>query len=124
MKTMRYVKIFLVLSIGIWGLLGTIGNLSSLPDIYAEVREVTTMSGVPEGVGPPWRTANPLVVWAGVAVIVLGKIAALIGGGFGSAIMLRHVNDTPANFRYASQLQKVQVAGYRRMRLGFWAAGT
>ncbi len=101
---MRYVKIFLVLSIGIWGLLGTIGNLSSLPDIYAEVREVTTMSGVPEGVGPPWRTANPLVVWAGVAVIVLGKIAALIGGGFGSAIMLRHVNDTPANFRKSKWL--------------------
>lgn len=98
MKTVRLVKVFLVLSVGIWGLLGTVGNLSSLPDVYDTVREVTSMSGVPEGVGPPWRTSSPFVVWTGVAAIVLGKLAALIGGGFGGLAMLRCVNAPAIDF--------------------------
>jgi len=98
MKAVRYVKIFLALSVGIWGLIGTIGNLSHLPGVYDTVRAVTTMSGVPEGVGPPWRTANPIVVWIGVLTILFSKIAALVGGGLGGGLMLRHVNDTPADF--------------------------
>lgn len=98
MKVVRYVKIFLVLSVGIWGLIGTIGNLSHMPEIYNEVKAVTTMSGLPEGVGPPWRTANPIVVWTGVLAILFGKIAALVGGGFGGGVMLRHINDTRADF--------------------------
>jgi predicted small integral membrane protein len=98
MGTVRYVKVFLVLSVGIWGLIGTIGNLSGLPDVYSSVRDVTTMSGVPEGVGPPWKTANPFVVWTGVVAIVLGKLAALFGGGFGGVMMLRHINASSVDF--------------------------
>jgi len=94
----RYVKVFLVLSVGVWGLIGTVGNLSGLPDVYSSVLEVTTMSGVPEGVGPPWRTASPFVVWIGVVAIVLGKLAALFGGGFGGVVMLRHVNAPSIDF--------------------------
>lgn len=108
MSMVRYVKIFLVFSVGFWGLLGTIGNLSSLPDVYNEVRQVTSMSGVPEGIGPPWRTSNPIVVWIGVFSIVLGKIAALIGGGIGGVAMLRHVNDAPLEF---ARSKKWAVAG-------------
>lgn len=89
---------FLVLSVGIWGLIGTVGNLSGLPDVYNSVREVTTMSGVPEGVGPPWRTANPFVVWTGVIAIVLGKLAALFGGAVGGVVMLRHVKAPSVDF--------------------------
>ena len=108
MEIVRFVKIFLVLCVGLWGLLGTIGNLSSLPDVYNEVREVTTMSGIPEDVGPPWRTANPIVVWAGVAFIVLGKLAALVGGGYGGLLMLKHVNAAPPEF---NKSKKWAVAG-------------
>jgi predicted small integral membrane protein len=61
------------------------------------------MAGVPEGVGPPWRTTNPLVVWAGVAVIVLGKLAALLGGLAGGALMLRQVRAPAAEFHRAKQ---------------------
>ncbi len=93
--SIRLVKIFLVLSVGLWGLIGTIGNLSGLPDTYAAVEQVTTMSGVPEGVGPPWRTANTLVVWAGVAAIVVGKLSALLGG-IGGVFMLKHLG-SPTN---------------------------
>lgn len=98
MEIVRYVKVFLVLSVGIWGLIGTVGNLSGLPDVYNSVRDVTTMSGVPEGVGPPWKTANPFVVWTGVIAIVLGKLAALFGGAVGGIVMLRHVNAPSVDF--------------------------
>ncbi|MCH9672427.1 MAG: DUF2165 domain-containing protein, partial [Gammaproteobacteria bacterium] len=91
MEPVRYVKIFLVLSVGLWGLIGVIGNLSSLSDTYSEVAKVTSMSGVPEDFGPPWRTENPLIVWIGVLTIVLGKIAALVGGVFGGLVMLKNV---------------------------------
>lgn len=102
MEIVRFVKIFLVLCVGLWGLLGTIGNLSNLADVYNEVRNVTSMSGVPEEVGPPWRTTNPLVVWAGVIAIVLGKLAA-VAGGYGGLKMLQHVNAAPAEFNKSKQ---------------------
>ena len=47
MTIIRYVKIFLVLAVGFWGLGGVIGNLSHLPEVYDTVREVTSMAGVP-----------------------------------------------------------------------------
>jgi len=95
--------VLLVLFVGIWGLIGTVGNLSGLPDVYSTVREVTSMSGVPEGVGPPWRTSNPIIVWIGVATIVLGKIAALVGGGFGGVLMLRNFNAPAIDFEKAKK---------------------
>ncbi len=96
----RLVKIFMVLAVGLWGLIGTVGNLSGLSSTYAAVESVTTMSGVPEGVGPPWRTANPIVVWAGVAAIVMSKLAALLGG-FGGAVMLKHLGSSAQEFERA-----------------------
>jgi predicted small integral membrane protein len=96
--TIRLVKIFLALSVGFWGLIGTIGNLSELGGVYETVAQVTTMSGVPEGVGPPWRTANPVIVWFGVATIVFGKLAALLSG-VGGIAMLRNLNSTPQDFQ-------------------------
>lgn len=100
--TIRLVKIFLALSVGLWGLIGTIGNLSGLPDIYVAVQQVTLMSGVPEGVGPPWRTESPIVIWLGVAAIVLGKLAALLGG-VGGAVMLKHLNSASHEFEHAKR---------------------
>ena len=93
----RLVKIFLVLSVGLWGLIGAVGNLSGLPETYTAVEQVTTMSGVPDGVGPPWRTDNAAVVWLGVVVIVLGKLAAL-AGGVGGVHMLKHVKSSADEF--------------------------
>lgn len=107
MTIVRYVKIFLVLAVGFWGLVGTVGNLSHLSEVYDTVREVTSMSGVPEGIGPPWRTSNALVVWLGVAVIVLGKIAALIGG-VGGVAMWRNVSAPASDF---NRSKKWAIAG-------------
>lgn len=107
MTIIRYVKIFLVLAVGFWGLVGVIGNLSHLSDVYGTVREVTSMSGVPEGVGPPWRTSNALVVWLGVATIILGKVAAVMGG-VGGVAMWRNVSASPSDF---NRSKKWAIAG-------------
>lgn len=104
----RYVKIFLVLSIGVWGLIGTVGNLSDVQSVYDAVVGVASMSGVPEGAGPPWRTTSPVVIWAGVLLIVLGKLTALVGGFFGGAVMLKHANASREEFAHA---KKWAVAG-------------
>ncbi len=97
----RYVKVFLVFCIGLWGLIGTVGNLSDLQGVYDTVGAVTSMSSVPEGAGPPWQTTSPVVIWAGVCLIVVGKLTALLGGGFGGAIMLRHAKGSPEEFARA-----------------------
>lgn len=91
MKLTRSVKILLVLVIGFWGAVGTLGKLMSIGEIYPEVEHVTSMAGVPDGVGPPWRTANPVVVWGGVLTILLGKVAALCGG-LGGFVMLTRLD--------------------------------
>ncbi len=101
MRAVRYTKIFLVLVVGFWGLIGTFGNLAGLSDIYNEVLKVTSMSSIPEGVGPPWRTSSPIIVWLGVLLILLGKIVALVGGGYGGAVMLKHVNSSSSDFNHA-----------------------
>lgn len=103
---LRYTKIFLVFAVGIWGLLGTVGNLSNLPGIYTDVREVVSMSGIPEGVGPPWRTTHPIVVSIGVIGIVLGKIAALVAG-VGGVAMLKNAQASAKEFEGAKDLAVV-----------------
>ncbi len=101
MIAIRYVKIFMVLSVGVWGLIGTFGNLAGLSDVYNEVLKVTSMAAIPEDFGPPWRTGNPVIVWLGVLFIVLGKVAALVGGGYGGAVMLKHVSAPAEQFSKA-----------------------
>ena len=101
MKAIRYVKIFLVLTVGFWGLIGTFGNLAGMSDVYNEVLKVTSMQAVPEGAGPPWRTSSPVVVWLGYTFILLGKVVALVGGAWGGFLMLRHVNAPAAEFNQA-----------------------
>ena len=88
-----------MLSVGAWGLFGALGNLSHLSGLANTVRGVTSMAGVPDGLGPPWRTMNALVVWSRVAVIVLGKVAALPGG----ARMSRQVNPPAGDFHRAKR---------------------
>lgn len=87
---LRLIKVFLVLSVGFWGLVGAFGNVASLPSVYESVSEVTSMAGIPDGAAPPWRTTNSFVVTVGVAVIVLGKFAALLAG-VGGILMLKNI---------------------------------
>ena len=104
----RYVKIFLVFCIGLFGLAGLVSNLLAIPAIYGSVETVASMVRVPEPLRQPWQTTSPVVVWAGVLLIIVGKIAAVLGGCVGGAIMLKHVNASREEFEKA---KKWAVAG-------------
>lgn len=107
MTLLRMAKIIVALAIGLWGLVGLMGNLVGIMDVYLDVERVTSMAQVPEGEGPPWGTSNPFVVWAGVLAIVLGKAAAVICG-VGGVMMVRRVSSSPEEF---AQAKKLAVAG-------------
>ncbi len=95
--TVRLIKVLLALSVFLWGVIGATGNLTNLHQAYDAVEAITSMSGVPEGVGPPWRTTNSLVVSLGVVLIVLGKFAAVIAG-CGAIAMFRNLREVPDVF--------------------------
>lgn len=98
--TIRLIKALIALSVGLWGVIGLVGNLAGLSQTYEAVEAVTSMANVPEGVGPPWRTSSTLVVSLGAAVIVFGKLAAVIAG-FGAVSMLGSLGKTPEEFHRA-----------------------
>lgn len=87
----RYLKILLVLLVALWGLIGFMGNLAKLDATYEAVQSVTTMPFFEPGEGPPWATDNAAVIWIGVALIIAGKLAALVFCGWGAIAMLRTV---------------------------------
>lgn len=99
----RYLKVLLVVLVALWGLIGVMGNLAKLEVAYEAVQSVTTMPAFEAGEGPPWATDNPVVIWLGVALIVAGKLAALLFCGWGAIAMLRTVRADPVRFQAAKQ---------------------
>lgn len=99
----RYLKVLLVVLVALWGLIGVMGNLAKLEVAYEAVHSVTTMPAFEAGEGPPWATDNPVVIWPGVALIVAGKLAALLFCGWGAIAMLRTVRADPARFQAAKR---------------------
>ncbi len=91
--------------IAFWGLIGALGNFASLGVAYEYVEMVTSMSGVfEEGrAAPPWRTSSPVIVWAGVMLIVLGKLGAFACCSVGVAKMLKARNADSQAFAKAKQ---------------------
>lgn len=74
---LRSIKILLIASIGVWGLIGAFSNFTDWNGTTGAVGAVTSMSAIENG-ADSWRaTANPGVVLAGALFIVTLKI---IGG--------------------------------------------
>ena len=99
----RVVKIVLIVLVAVWGLIGAAANFSHLDLAYEAVRSVTLMPTFPADAAPPWRTENPIVVWLGVALIVSGKLVAVILCGYGSIEMLKNRNADGASFQRAKR---------------------
>ncbi len=71
---LRKLKILLVLSVTLWGLLGAFSNILDWSGTVGAVSAVTSMSTF-EGSAFEWRaTTNPVVVFIGALFIVLAKI--------------------------------------------------
>lgn len=70
---LRAVKVLLVLAIGIWALVGAVGNLADWHGVVDKVRGTTTMLTVSGG-EQDWRaTSNPMVIYLGAAMIPAAK---------------------------------------------------
>ncbi|MEO1041873.1 MAG: DUF2165 family protein [Pseudomonadota bacterium] len=95
----RWLKIIFVVGIAVWGLIGTLGNLLSLDAAYKSVEQVTSMEWMADGVGPPWRTTSPVVIGMGVALIILGKLAAAVMCSIGAVTMIKSVGRDAASFQ-------------------------
>ncbi|MDJ0907415.1 MAG: DUF2165 family protein [Woeseiaceae bacterium] len=101
----RTLKILFAGIVAFWGLIGAMGNFASLGIAYEYVEMVTSMSGVFEerDAAPPWRTTSPIVVSAGVALIVLGKLGAMVFCSLGAFKMVRARKADQRSFASAKQ---------------------
>ena len=71
---LRTVKVLLILTVGIWGLIGAAGNLSNWHGVIEAVKMTTSMSTW-QGGELDWRaTSNPMVIYLGAAMIPAAKI--------------------------------------------------
>ena len=85
----RGLKIAFMLMVAFWAFIAVLGNLTQPGVTYAQVRHVTTMTMFKPGEGPPWASDNAVLIWMGVALIVLGKLAGLFATAYGAAGMYR-----------------------------------
>ncbi len=106
----RLVKIFLIALVALWGLIGAAGNFAHLDAAYKAVESVTLMPTFPADAAPPWRTDNPVVVWLGVALIVVGKIAAGAFCAYGAVLMVKARRADSAAFQLAKRFALVGCA--------------
>jgi len=71
---LRTIKVLLILTVGIWGLIGALGNLGDWHSVVEKVKMTTSMTTW-EGGEQDWRaTSNPIVVYLGAAMIPVAKI--------------------------------------------------
>ena len=75
---LRIMKIALVLSVALWGILGARGNLIDLKGTIGAVGAVTSMATFPGGAARWEATTNPAVILGGAAFIVLFKVATVL----------------------------------------------
>ena len=75
---MRIIKIALVLSVALWAILGARGNIADWKGTVGAVGAVTSMATFPGGAARWEATANPEVILAGAAFIVLFKAATAL----------------------------------------------
>jgi predicted small integral membrane protein len=83
-KMLRKMKVFLIGTVALWGLVGVLQNLLDLQGTLGAVKAATSMTTF-EGGGDAWQaTSNSVVVWAGALFIMLSKLTAaglcMLGG--------------------------------------------
>jgi predicted small integral membrane protein len=93
---MRHIKILLIALVGLWALLGLLGNLTSYASGHGAVAAVMARDGVPFPARAPFVAIDaPLLTHAGFAVVWGGKLLAAVLCAWG-VVRLWAVRNTPA----------------------------
>lgn len=71
---LRWIKIFLMAAVALWGYLGAMHNLLDWPGTLGAVGAVTSMVTI-EGGPTSWQaTSQPLLIWLGALFICVSKL--------------------------------------------------
>jgi predicted small integral membrane protein len=101
---LRIIKVALVLSVALWGMLGALGNIADWEGTTGAVAAVTSMATFPGGAAS-WRaTTNPAVILAGAAFIVLFKVVTAVLCLAGAWRMWAHRKSDAETFSRAKSL--------------------
>ncbi len=99
----RQVKIALVFSVALWGLVGALHNVYDWDGTLGAVTAATSMSTF-EGGAEKWQaTSNTVVVWAGALFIFSAKLISCLFCAWGGSKMWQNRSDGAA-FKQAKQL--------------------
>ena len=100
----RIVKIGLIITVVLWGLVGALGNILDWDETRGAVAAVTSMGSF-EGGAESWQaTSSPVVIWLGVLFIVLSKISAGILCVVGAGRMWQSRKGSAAEFAAANRI--------------------
>lgn len=100
----RNVKIALIFTVFLWGVFGTVYNVTNWGETTGAVLAVTSMSTF-EGGADSWQaTSNLLIVWIGALFIVLSKMVAGVLCGIGTWRMWEARREDGAAFAEAKQI--------------------
>jgi len=76
-KPLRTIKIILIVLVGVWGLIGGLGNLALSESGFTATAEVVGADGR-SGVADWQRIESPLLIWAAWALLPIGKLATAV----------------------------------------------
>ena len=100
----RSVKIWLIITVMLWGFFGALGNVLHWDETLGSVAAVTSMVTF-EGGAESWQaTSNPLVLWLGALFIMLSKLSAGILCMVGTGRMWQSRNGSVADFSAAKRI--------------------
>lgn len=101
---LRMMKIALVASVALWGIVGASGNVMDWGGTMGAVGAATSMATF-DGGAESWKaTTNPAVIWAGALFIMLSKVTAGLLCVAGAGKMLAARTADAAAFGKAKEL--------------------
>ena len=100
----RIVKIVLIITVALWGLVGALDNILGWSQSLGAVAAVTSMATV-EGGAESWQaTTNPVIMWLGALFIMLSKLTTGVMCAIGAGRMWQSRGGDVADFRAAKAI--------------------
>ena len=97
----RITKTGLIVTVALWGLIGSLGNILDWNQALGAVATVTSMATF-EGGTESWQaTTNPLIMWLGALFIMLSKLTSGVMCTVGAGRMWQSRGGDVADFKAA-----------------------